>query len=78
VGLAPTGKAPPCHGARGEQTFVRSVKADSPDGFGNVEIVVSGTFMTSVPRWLVGILEQFVLNIFCRYAEHPQDRIVFA
>jgi hypothetical protein len=40
----------------GEQTFVRSVKADSPDGFGNVEIVVSGTFMTSVPCWLVGIL----------------------
>jgi hypothetical protein len=25
VGLAPTGKAPPCHGARGLRTFVNPV-----------------------------------------------------
>jgi len=43
VGLAPTGKAPPCHGARGLRTFARprsrdKVAADSgrtPDRNGN-------------------------------------------
>src|SRR5690348_541638 len=28
VGLAPTGKAPPCHGARGERSFAASHQSD--------------------------------------------------
>ena len=31
VGLAPTGKAPPCHGARGKRTFREAVPASVVD-----------------------------------------------
>src|SRR4051794_37230178 len=52
VGLAPTGKAPPCHGARGNRTLAVTVEVGSAQPFGAalVRLTYRGGDATKVSR----------------------------
>src|ERR1700748_3760838 len=88
VGLAPTGKAPPCHGARGKRTFLVDGRLDGPfcpsrhEGSIAACTRIRGTVFPVEASYAIGTGFQFQIDVRIRHliacrpvADHEEDGI---